>query len=93
MSKDVKSVKIYSDNLLSLNLTENPELHQRTKHISVKYHYIQEEATRSVVRFWYCPTTHIKADGLTKPLSGPNQQKFVNQLGLQWVVPASDKEN
>jgi hypothetical protein len=26
-SKDVKSVKIYGDNLLSLDLTENPELH------------------------------------------------------------------
>ena len=92
-SKDVKSVKIYGDNLPSLDLTENPELHQRTKHISVKYHYIREEATRGVVRFWYCPTTHMKADGLTKPLSGPNHQKFVNQLGLQWVEPARDKEN
>jgi hypothetical protein len=71
--KDVKSVKIYGNNLLSLDLTENLELYQRTKHISVKYHYIREEATRSVVRFWYCLTVYMKADGLTKPLSGPNQ--------------------
>jgi hypothetical protein len=92
-SKDVKSVKIYGDNQPALQLTENPELHQRTKHIAVKYHHIREQRSLGVVKFWYCPTKDMKADGLTKPLSGPGHHKFVNQLGLQWYIPPESKED
>jgi hypothetical protein len=91
-SKDVKKVKIFGDNQASLQLTENPELHQRTKHIAVKYHYIREARSKGVVRFWYCPTKDMTADGLTKPLARVKHQTFVNQLGLQWFEPAKDAE-
>ena len=85
--KDVKKVKIFGDNQASLQLTENPELHQRTKHIAVKYHYIREARSKGIVRFWYCPTKDMAADGLTKPLAWVKHQAFVTQLGLQWVEP------
>jgi hypothetical protein len=91
-SKDVKRVKIFGDNQASLQLTENPELHQRTKHIAVKYHYIREARSKGIVRFWYCPTKDMTADGLTKPLARVKHQAFVTQLGLQWFEPAKDAE-
>ena len=86
-SKDVKIIKIYRDNQSALALTENPELHQCTKHIAVKYHYLREERSRGGVYFWYCPTADMAADGLTKPLGGVKHKEFVSQLGLRWVVP------
>jgi hypothetical protein len=90
-SKDVKRVKIFGDNQASLQLTENPELHQRTKHIAVKYHYIREARSKGIVRFWYCPTKDMTADGLTKPLARVKHQAFVTQLGLQWVEPPKEQ--
>jgi hypothetical protein len=82
-SKDIRKVKIYGDNQAALQLTENPELHQRTKHIAVKYHYLREERASGNVVFWYCPTADMKADGLTKPLAGPKHRIFIDQLGLK----------
>jgi hypothetical protein len=86
-SKDVKRVKIYGDNQASLQLTENPELHQRTKHIAVKYHYIREARAKGRVVFWYCGTNDMAADGLTKPLARVKHQRFVAQLGLRVIEP------
>jgi hypothetical protein len=50
-SKDVKTVKIFGDNQGSLSLAQNPEFHQRTKHIEVKHHYIREQRDHRYVRF------------------------------------------
>ena len=88
----MKCIKIYGDNQGSLALTENPELHQRTKHIAVKYHYLREERSKGVVRFWYCPTEDMAADGLTKPLGPAKHKSFVSQLRLRWVVPPDQAE-
>ena len=82
----MKYIKIYRDNQGSLALTENPELYQRTKYIAVKYYYLREECSKDVVRFWYCPTEDIAADGLTKPLGPTKHKSFVSQLRLKWVV-------
>jgi hypothetical protein len=46
---NIKSVKLYKDNQGLLNLTKNPEFHQRTKHINVKHHFIQEHITTKVI--------------------------------------------
>jgi hypothetical protein len=92
-SKDVKSVKIYGDNQGSLQLSQNPELHQRTKHIDVKYHYIREERIKGVIRLWYCPTKDMAADGLTKPLAGPNHKEFIKLLHLRTVNPPKDEDD
>ena len=40
--QDAQKVLLYGDNQSALALAENPELHQRTKHINVKYYYIQQ---------------------------------------------------
>ena len=41
--KDAITVKLYGDNQGALSLIENPELHQKTKHIAVKYHYTRQQ--------------------------------------------------
>ena len=52
-----------------------PELHQdvqdtatqkRTKHIDVKYHFVQERVEDETVKLQYCPTEIMEADLLTK---------------------------
>jgi len=81
--KDARCIRLYGDNQSSLALAENPELHQRTKHIDVKYYYVREQVTEGLVDLWYIPTEEIAADGLTKSLALAKHREFVRQLNLQ----------
>jgi hypothetical protein len=58
-------VMIEGDNQGSLALTENPEFHQRTKHIDIKHHFLHQEVDEKRVGFSYIEITKLAADGLT----------------------------
>ncbi len=62
-------VQVYGDNQGTLALVENPENHQRTKHIDIQYHYIRHLVNTARVEVAYCPTDQMAADALTKPLA------------------------
>jgi len=81
--EDAKVVETYGDNQGSLSLAENPEFHQRTKHIAVKYHYIREEVRKGNISLFYVPTEEMAADGLTKPLNAAMHARFVEMLGMK----------
>ncbi|KAI1006752.1 hypothetical protein K3495_g1466 [Podosphaera aphanis] len=83
---DGKNVKIYADNQCSIALTSNPELHERSKHIAVKWWYIRQQVDNHEVIFNYCNTKKMAADGMTKPLGRTNHQSFVKQLRLQEIT-------
>lgn len=36
-------VIIYCDNTSAINISKNPVMHSKTKHISIKYHYLREQ--------------------------------------------------
>ena len=62
-------ITLLDDNKGSLALTKNPEHHQRTKHIDIKYHYIRQLIEDNNVTIDYIPTDKIATDILTKPLT------------------------
>ena len=35
-------VILYCDNTRAINISKNPEMHAKTKHIAIKYHYVKE---------------------------------------------------
>ena len=49
LGADIKSVRLYGDNQGLLSLAENPEFHQRTKHIDVKHHFIRQHVAKRAV--------------------------------------------
>lgn len=63
------SVPISCDNQAAIGLAENPENHARSKHIDVQFHYIRQLVAYNYIRVEFCPSTHMLADVLTKPLS------------------------
>lgn len=83
---DARCIQVYADNQGALALAENPELHQRTKHMATKFCYLKDQEKRGKLDLWYCSTKEMVADGLTKPLSGSNHIRFVQQLNLQTII-------
>jgi hypothetical protein len=60
---------MYSDNQAAIRLVHNPEFHQRTKHIDVKYHAICEYCQRGDLTIIYVTTDNNLADVFTKPIA------------------------
>ena len=62
-------ITIFGDNKSSIALAQNPEFHQRTKHIDIQHHFIRDEVTNKYIKLTFINTSDIVADALTKPLS------------------------
>ncbi|CAL3971482.1 unnamed protein product [Diplocarpon coronariae] len=73
---------LYTDNNRALLLAKNPQFHERTKHIAVKYHYIRDLISKGVIDLIYINTLSQKADGFTKPLAKPQFVEFLKQLAI-----------
>ena len=44
-------------------------MHKRTKHLSIKQHFIRSQVEAGIVDLKYCPTKHMIADILTKAVT------------------------
>jgi hypothetical protein len=67
-TSETGTIRMLGDNQGSLSLANNPENHQRTKHIDIQYHYTRELVETGAITIEYCPTKLMLADILTKPL-------------------------
>jgi hypothetical protein len=81
--KTSKPIKIYEDNQSCIKLSNNPELHGRSKHIDIRYHFVQEKVQRNVFKIVYCKTQEMRADIFTKALSKIQFRALRATLGLQ----------
>ncbi|KAE8656273.1 hypothetical protein F3Y22_tig00117005pilonHSYRG00292 [Hibiscus syriacus] len=73
---------IYCDNSSAIKLSKNPVLHDRSKHIDVKYHFLRDLMNDGVINLVYCRSEDQIADILTKPLKFPAFQKLNELLGV-----------
>ena len=80
-------VTIKADNQGAIALSEDPKFHSRSKHIDIQWHFVREKVKQGAVRFEYCPTADMAADGLTKAL---NKVKFARFLELAGLRPYAD---
>ena len=62
------TIVILCDNQSGIRLSENPVFHDRSKHIDIRYHFIQDMVQRGAVRLNHIGTDEQVADILTKPL-------------------------
>jgi len=75
---------ILSDNQSSLKLMTNPVFHDRTKHVSIQYHFTRECIVNGSLTFTFVGTNLQAADSLTK---GVPEQKFVFCRDLFGLMP------
>ncbi len=58
MLKDIRieinePIVIHCDNTSTVNMSKNPVLHSKTKHISIKYHMLREKVANKEIRLEY----------------------------------------
>lgn len=71
---------IWQDNQSTILWARGQRNHSRTKHLQVKYHYIEELIRDGLVELEYMPTTEMIADLLTKPLIGEMFVDLADQM-------------
>lgn len=60
---------IYVDNKSAIDLTKNPIVNGRSKHIDMRFHFIRNCVERGEIEVRYVRTQEQRADILTKPLT------------------------
>lgn len=75
-------VVIYNDNQSAHKIAANKMMHNRTKHIDIKYHFIRECILANKVEIRYMSTDKMIADILTKSVHSPKLREFLKDLSL-----------
>ncbi|KAI5339872.1 hypothetical protein L3X38_019145 [Prunus dulcis] len=81
---------IYCDNFYTIKLLKNPVLHERSKHIDVRYHFLRDLYKDDVIDLIYCKSEDQIADIFTKPLKLPMFVKLRNLLGVSSLKDVAD---
>jgi hypothetical protein len=76
-------VQLRGDNQAALTLVKDAQVHERSKHIDVAYHFVQDLYRRNRINVEFVRSNEMVADGLTKPLVGEQFKRFIEQLRLQ----------
>ena len=84
-----RPIPIFCDSEAAIHMGENPILHERSKHIELKWHI-----ARYMVRCQKMSVSYIRsemqiADGLTKSVTGPDMEWCCKQLGLTQVATSA----
>ena len=70
------------DNQSAMAIAKNPQFHDRTKHIEVRYHYLHDKVEAKELDLEYIPTGEQVADVLTKVLNREKHTSFTKDMGV-----------
>ena len=73
---------ICMDNQGAMKLADNPQFHNRTKHIDIRYHFLRDTLAAGEITLRYLPTADMVADVLTKPLPRDKHEQHSGSMGL-----------
>lgn len=79
---DPGPTKLLCDNNAAINLSEDPLLHARVKHVDIKYHFVRERVQSKEINIKYINTNDNVADLFTKALDHKKFTRLRNCLGL-----------
>ena len=78
-----KPVILYCDNTSAINISKNLVMHAKSKHITIKYHYVRELVEDKRVNMEYIHTKEQIADIFTKPLPKDTYEYLRGKLGVK----------
>ena len=68
MKQTLEDLLVKYEHPIVINMSKNPIMHSKTKHIPIKYHYLREQVSQKVVRLEYIDKKEEIAYIFTKPL-------------------------
>ena len=77
-----ESIPIYCDNTSAISISKNTVMHSKTKHIPIKYHFLQEHVAEKNIRVEYVGTKEQVVDIFTKPLPRKAFEYLCERLGV-----------
>ena len=83
LNKDANQTLIYCDNKSTICLAKNPEMHSRTKHIDIRYHFFREKIKEQEFKVDHLDTNEMPADFLTKGLSKIKHYNCMSHVNLK----------
>ena len=87
LNQDTAPALIFIDNKSVISLCKNPVLHDRSKHIDLRYHFIRDCVEKGTVIVEFIKTGEQKADILTKALGRVRFQELRDKLRIVDVKP------
>ena len=81
-----KPMILYCDNIININISKNLVMHTKTKHITIKYHYLRDLVQDKEVKMEYVNTKEKIVDIFTKALPKDSHEYLRGKLG---VIPLS----
>ena len=89
MKVEIKEpVVMFYDNTSVINISKNPVMHSKTKHIAIKYHFVRELVQDKEIRLEYVNSIEQIADIFTKPLP---KDAFLYLRGKLGAIPLSEE--
>ena len=82
----MKPMVLYCDNQSAIAVAKNDQYHSHTKHINIRYHFIQESISREIIEIHYCPTENMVADIFMKALPVKTFEHLQTLLVLLFTV-------
>lgn len=73
---------IMCDNSYTIQLSNNPVFHGKSKHIDVKFHFLRELVNNGVIKLSYCASENQTVDIMTKSLKLEQFEKLRGMLGV-----------
>nr|GFA26503.1 hypothetical protein [Tanacetum cinerariifolium] len=81
-------IPMYCVSKATIAISCNPVPHSRTKHIDVRYHFINEKVEKGIVELFFIGTEYQLADLFTKALHVERFKYLVRRLGMRCLTPA-----
>nr|GEY87868.1 retrovirus-related Pol polyprotein from transposon TNT 1-94 [Tanacetum cinerariifolium] len=80
-------IPIYRDSKSAIAISCNPVQHSRTKHITVRYHFIKEHVEKGTIELYFVKTDYQLAEIFTKALPADRLNYLVHRLGIRSLSP------
>nr|GEX80540.1 hypothetical protein [Tanacetum cinerariifolium] len=85
------NIPVYCDSKSAIAISCNPVQHSRTKHITVRYHFIKEYVEKGTIELYFVKTDYQLADLFTKALLMDRFKYLIRRLGRA-EVEEDDRE-